>query len=88
MMDAEVIRIEVAHDKPISGMWHCGPNPCWITATHLPTLASVRVYSGGKGMHQARQAAVDLLEMMVDQFGADPCNFPAVIAPTPEQEKA
>jgi hypothetical protein len=63
-------------DKPISGAWHNGPNPCWITVTHIPTQASVRVYSGDRPQHKAREAAQTMLEWLVEDFGSGPCNFP------------
>lgn len=75
------IRITLTEDRPASGMWHCGPNACWITATHLPTMAQVRVYSGGcKSQHQVRQAALSMLLMLMDDYGDEPCQFPECIA--------
>lgn len=70
------IVMNIVEDRPVSGMWHCGPNACWITVTHLPTMAQVRVYSGHKGHHQARQHAMDLLAMMIAEHGDGPCQFP------------
>lgn len=79
MLDPEHIRVDLAHDKPSSGMWHCGPNACWVTVTHLPTLMQVRVYSGDRSQHQARNEAMTLMEMMLDRFGDEPCQFPDVL---------
>lgn len=70
------IVVNIVEDRPASGMWHCGPNACWITVTHLPTMAQVRVYSGFKSQHQTRQSAMDLLAMMIDVHGDEPCKFP------------
>ena len=39
---SEPFRIEVVMDKPARGMWHCGPNPSWVTVTHLPTMIQAR----------------------------------------------
>ena len=71
------VQITVTEDRPVSGMWHCGPNACWITATHLPTMAQVRIYSGSiKSQNQVRQTALAMLSMIVDEHGAEPCQFP------------
>ena len=73
--------INIVEDRPASGMWHCGPNACWITVTHLPTKAQVRVYSGGvKSQHRTRQNAMELLAMMIAEHGDEPCMFPERIA--------
>lgn len=65
-MEQKDVRVDLIEDRPDGGMWHCGPNPCWVTVTHLPTGASVRVYSGGKAQYKAREDAYNLLEMAVD----------------------
>ena len=71
------IVVNIVEDRPTSGMWHCGPNVCWITVTHLPAMAQVRVYSGGiKSQHRVRQNAMDLLAMMIAEHGDGPCQFP------------
>lgn len=75
-LDLTQIKIECIEDKPSAGMWHCGPNPCWITATHIPSGTSVRVYSGNKVQHQARVIALDALELVLEETGAESCSFP------------
>ena len=67
-------RVEMVEDKPSHGMWHCGPNPAWITVTHLPTMISARAYDTQH--HKAKQAAQACCEMMVEQSRADKCSFP------------
>lgn len=70
------VRVDVVPDKPVSGMWHCGPNPSWVTVTHLPTMQSVRVYDMGRGQWKARERARVLLELILDDWeGAEP-SFP------------
>ena len=65
-METSKVECTIVEDRPIGGMWHCGPNACWITITHKETGASVRVYSGDRSPHQARADAMTLLEMAVD----------------------
>lgn len=72
-------KIEITTEKPKSGMWHCGPNNCWITVTHLPTMASVRVYSGGKSQHKTREIAMDAIEYILASTGSDPCIMPELL---------
>lgn len=69
----EDVKFEIIVDKPLTGMWHCGPNHFWIEATHLPTLNMVRVYSSyTKSQHLAKEKALSLLELSVD----DPDHIP------------
>ena len=77
---AAEVRIDIVDDRPTKGMWHCGPNACWITATHLPTMTQVRVYSGSCSQHQTRQSAMDVLEMILDHHGAEAAQFPDRLA--------
>lgn len=71
----EDFRVDIIHDMPKSGMWHCGPNPCWITITHLPTMTQARVYAE-RSMHTARAAAMDALEYMLADWRGEKCRFP------------
>lgn len=65
-MEYDEIRVDIVDDRPKSGVWHCGPNACWITATHEPTGTSVRIFSGGYSQHKARHNALMLLEMALE----------------------
>lgn len=71
---AEDYEITVVEDKPLTGMWHCGPNPCWITVTHKPTMISARAY--GRYQHKLREAAMTCVELMVEASGYEACQFP------------
>lgn len=66
--------IELTDDRPIKGMWHCGPNAAWVTVTHLPTMISARAYDSQH--HKAKEAAFACCEMMVEQSRLDECQFP------------
>lgn len=68
--------VEVWEDKPKSGMWTCGPNPCWVRVTHKPTGSSVTVYSGPNSQNQARNGAFTALGLLLELFGTEPCSFP------------
>ena len=78
-MAPEDLRVECVADRPTSGMWHCGPNPSWVTVTHLPTMISARAYD--RSQHKALQAAKACVEMMLEQSLADRCSFPERLAP-------
>lgn len=71
MGDYEVTLVE---DRPLSGMWHCGPNAAWVTVTHRPTMISARMFD--QQQHRARQAAMACCEMMVEQSRLTKCQFP------------
>lgn len=73
----EDFKIELAHDKPGSGMWHTGPNPAWVTVTHLPTMISARMFDTSEW--KARDAAMACVEMMVEQSRCDKCSFPEAV---------
>jgi hypothetical protein len=72
-------QIEMTEDKPVSGMWHCGPNAAWVTVTHLPTMISARAFD--QSHHAAKQAAQACCEMMVDQSRLSKCQFPERVSP-------
>ena len=74
----EDVTFELVIDKPDKGMWHNGPNESWITATHTPTMMSVRAY--GRTQHQVRQTALTLLQMMVEDCRWDKCRFPEKVS--------
>lgn len=80
MASEDDYKIEIAHDKPSKGMWHTGPNPAWVTVTHLPTMISARMLDHSE--HKARDAALTCVQMMVDQSRCDKCSFPEVIEPS------
>lgn len=73
-MKPEDLKIDIIHEKPKSGMWHCGPNACWITILHIPTMISVRLYSGRDSQHVTRAKAMELLELAID--GVPDCLIP------------
>lgn len=73
-LDPKDLRVDVVVDKPLTGQWHCGPNPGWVTITHLPTLMRAQAY--GESQHKARAAAMDALEFMVCAMGTRPCAWP------------
>ena len=76
-LDPSEILVDIVEDKPAGGMWHTGPNRCWITATHLPTMQSVRVYDGQQ--HRGRDRAYALLDLMLDGWDGDLPSFPESI---------
>jgi hypothetical protein len=69
--------VTVQYDKPKSGMWHCGPNPAWVTVKHNPTGIMARAYhmQGRK----AREMALACVALMLEDSGMDKCNFPDVL---------
>lgn len=81
-MRREDVKLEAVHDKPKSGMWHTGPNPCWITVTHIPTMCQVRLYSGDRIQNKVRDEALELLELAVSFGRVENCSFPENVAPT------
>lgn len=74
MLNPEDLKVEGVADKPKSGMWHNGPNPCWVKVTHLPTMISATAYD--RSQHKARQSALLCVELMVEQAKTDKCSFP------------
>ena len=56
-------RVDVQEDRPERGMWHCGPNSCWVTVTHMPTMISATAYS--ESQWKARNRAKACVEMML-----------------------
>ena len=74
---SEDLRVEVVTDRPTSGMWHCGPNPVWVTVTHVPTMVSARAYH--RSQHKAREMALACVEMMIEDAG-DQCSFPEALS--------
>jgi hypothetical protein len=71
-------QVELIEDKPLKGMWHCGPNAAWVEVTHLPTMISARAFD--QSHHHARQAAMACCEMMVAQSRLPKCQFPERLA--------
>lgn len=76
MLRPEDLRVECVDDRPKGGMWHNGPNPCWVTVTHLPTMISARAYDRGGRQHKARQNALTCVEMLVEAGSVERCSFP------------
>lgn len=74
------IEVSGVTDRPISGMHHCGRNPCWITVTHIPTQTSVRVHSGRLNQHKTREIAMQSLELVLDATGSERCLHPEQLA--------
>lgn len=71
-------RVQCVEDRALSGMSHCGPNPAWVTATHIPTMAQARAYH--RSQWKAREMAMACVQMMGEQSGEDRCNFPETLA--------
>ena len=69
LLDPKDIRIDGIEDRP-RGMWHTGPNSCWVVATHLPTGCQARAYHAQQW--KARDAALMVLELMVDEVPHTP----------------
>lgn len=70
--------ITLVEDKPAKGQWHCGPNPAWVTVTHLPTMISATAFCDRQ--HKARQMAMSCVEMMVAESRLAACTFPDAIS--------
>jgi len=68
-------------DRPLRGMWHCGPNAVWVEVTHLPTMISARAFD--QNGHHAKQTALTCCQLMVEQSRLLKCQFPERV--TPEQ---
>lgn len=79
----EDVRIDLIEDRPTGGMWHCGPNAFWLTATHLPTGAIIRVYSGDRIQNKVRDDALALLGMAVSVARGEVPMFKDRIHPHP-----
>lgn len=76
--EASPYTIEVQEDRPVRGMWHCGPNAAWVTVTHQPTMISARAFD--QHHSRARDAAMACCEMMVEQSRLIKCQFPERLA--------
>jgi hypothetical protein len=84
MIDPKDIIVSGVDDKPQKGMWHNGPNNHWLTITHKPTQASVRIY-GRKTQYRTREVGLMALELILEETGYEPCLFPERVAPMGEQ---
>ena len=75
-----VFRIDITADRPTSGQWHCGPNPCWVTVTHLPTMTEARAYH--RSQHKAREAAMVCVQLMLSDTltEGDTCSYPEALS--------
>tara|TARA_R110000823_G_scaffold216748_3_gene346255 strand:+ start:1095 stop:1361 length:267 start_codon:yes stop_codon:yes gene_type:complete len=80
----EVFRVDIVADRPSGGMWHCGPNPSWVTVTHLPTMTQARAYH--RSPHKAREAALACVQLMLDDLlcADDVCSYPEALNPAQE----
>ena len=58
------LTITITDDRPASGMWHTGPNPCWVTVKHNPTGTMARCYH--RSQFRARESAMACVELMLD----------------------
>jgi hypothetical protein len=78
-MSDEDFVITVVDDRPPGGMWHCGPNPCWVTVKHVQTQIMARAYH--RSQRKAREMAMACVEMMIADARAerDSCNFPEAL---------
>lgn len=71
---SEDYTVTVQYDRPIGGMWHCGPNSGWVTVKHNRTHIMARAYH--KHQRTAREIAMACVEIMVADCGVDECQFP------------
>ena len=77
------IRIDGVEDRPIGGMWHTGPNPSWITITHVPSMQSVRLFTGSRSQHLVRNDGMAVLELLVEAWDGTQPRFPERVSLTP-----
>lgn len=78
--DPDDVVVTFTSDKPKSGMFHCGPVPCWVQATHKPTMMTARAYS--RNQMRAKESAMMALEFMIDCADAADdsyCIYPEVL---------
>ena len=61
--------VSCASDRPKGGMWHNGPNPCWVKVTHKPTGISATAYR--RNQQKAREDAMAACQLMVGMAIAD-----------------
>jgi len=73
-MDDADLTITIDSDRPPSGMWHCGPNACWVTVKHNPTQIMARAFH--RQQRKAREIALACVELMVAECGTDTPQFP------------
>ena len=75
----EVFRVDIVADRP-----SCGPNPSWVTVTHLPTMMQARAYH--RSPHKAREAALACVQLMLDDLlcADDVCSYPEALNPAQE----
>lgn len=73
-LDHKDIELSIVEDRPLSGMWHTGPNASWVTITHKPTRISVTMFD--ESMHRARREAMTIVEMMIESSRMTKCQFP------------
>lgn len=71
-------RVKLIEDRPLSGMWHCGPNAAWVEVTHIPTMISARAFDTHH--YEAKKMAQACCEMLVEQSRLTECRFPERIA--------
>lgn len=77
-LNAKDVKIEMVEDRPKKGVWHNGPNPHWITITHLPTMSSVRAY-GSRSQHHTKCRAMGALLILLEETPDKECRFPEAI---------
>ena len=81
MAENEEYAVRLIEDRPLSGMWHCGPNAAWVEVTHLPTMISARAFDE---VHlHAKSAAMACCQMMVEQSRLTKCQFPTSLTTPP-----
>ena len=66
-------RVDVIEDRPASGMWHSGPNRCWVTVTHIPTGISARAFD--ERQYRAREIAMQCVRVMRAAYQGEPPRF-------------
>jgi protein subunit release factor A len=75
-LDPSHLYVEVVYDRP-RGMHVGNGYSCWVTVTHLPTMALVRVYHESQII--AREVAMQLLDLAVSEAKQEKCNIPEAI---------
>lgn len=72
-MSEDDYRVDVVEDKPAKGQWHTGPNPAWVTVTHMPTGISARAFDARQ--HKAREIAMQCVRVMRAAYAGEGPRF-------------
>jgi protein subunit release factor A len=69
-MSEDDYTVTITADRPAGGMWHNGPNPCWVTVFHNPTVIMARCY--GERQYQTRVMALQCVRVMLAGMNEPP----------------